>query len=97
VGASKIAAQIPPLDGTPVDRLPPGLVGQAIVGDAIKPARASRMLSGMLAAPGRLLVATITSDDLDWARQIWLSIRHHRAQLPPRRERRMADRKRRRR
>jgi len=40
------------------------------------------MLSGMLAAEGRLLIVTITSDDLDWALQVWLSIRTHPTHSP---------------
>jgi hypothetical protein len=97
VSAGLIAREIPPMDGDPVEELPPGLAGHAGTTAAIQPARASRMLSGMLAADGRLLLATITSDDLDWARMVWLSIRSHPARFPSRRERRAERRKQRRR
>lgn len=70
------------LGGSPVDDLPAGLVGRAVTATAPQPARASRLLSGMLAAPGRVLLVTITADDLDWARRTWLSIRAHPAPLP---------------
>jgi hypothetical protein len=53
------------LAGRAIDELPPGLVGQAATGPTVQPAKASRVLSGMLAAEGRLLIATITSDDRD--------------------------------
>jgi hypothetical protein len=87
VSAQRIAGQIPPLDGSPVDELPTGLIGRAAVSAAIKPARASQALSGMLAAEGRVLIVTITGDDLEWARRVWRSIHSHSAPLPPRRER----------
>ncbi|HEY3524257.1 MAG TPA: hypothetical protein VGK63_11190 [Candidatus Limnocylindrales bacterium] len=66
-----------PLEGEQVDELPAGLPGSAVIADAIPPARASKILSGLLAADGRVLVVTITSDDLAWARRTWLSIRYH--------------------
>jgi hypothetical protein len=79
VPAVEIASQLPPQAGTPVGELPDGLLGWGVIGAAIQPARASRTLSGILVADGRVLIATITSDDLDWARGIWLSIRSHRS------------------
>jgi hypothetical protein len=82
VSPDLIARQFPVLDGEAVDVLPSGLLGQAVTTDAPQPARASRMLSGMLAAEGRLLIVTITSDDLNWALRIWLSIRPYPAQSP---------------
>jgi hypothetical protein len=88
VRAERIARQIPPMDGLPVDEVPPGLIGVAASGAAAQPARASRALAGMLAAEGRLLIVTITCDDLQWARRVWRSIRTHPAPFPPRRERR---------
>jgi len=42
----------------------------------------------VLATEGRLLLATITSDDPEWARRVWRSIRGHSAPFPSRRERR---------
>lgn len=81
VPAAQIMRQLPPLDGAPVDGLPPGLLGRAVESDAVPPARASRTLSGMLATDGRVLLVTITSDDIEWARRTWRSIRH--VPLPP--------------
>lgn len=75
--AEQIAEQVPPPDGTPFDGLPQGLIGWAVEADAEPSARASRALSGMLATDGRALLATITSDDREWIRRTWLSIRHH--------------------
>lgn len=89
VSPERIARQIPPPDGMPVDELPPGLRGWGVIAPAIHPARASRLISGALAAEGRLLIVTITSDDLDWGKQTWLSIRHHPA-WPPTHRRRQA-------
>lgn len=78
VSAERILAEIPPLsDGSPVDEFPEGLPGWAVTSDAELDARASRILSGMLVVHGRVLLATITTDDLDWARRTWLSIRYH--------------------
>jgi hypothetical protein len=75
--AEMIARELPQLDVTPVDRLPPDLLGGAVEADAPQAAIASRILSGMLVADGRMLIVTITSDDLEWARRTWLSIRCH--------------------
>jgi hypothetical protein len=63
--------------GTPLDSLPPGLQGWAITDAAGETARASRLLSGIVAVDGRVLIATITCDDEAWSRRIWLSIRNH--------------------
>jgi hypothetical protein len=69
--------QLTPIEGTPVADLPTGLVGWAVTDDAIPPARAGRMLRGMLATDGRIAIVTVTSDDLAWALRVWLSIRTH--------------------
>ena len=82
VTAEMIARELPRPDGSPVDRLPPGLLGWAVEAEAQQPATASRTLSGMLVANGRVLVVTITSDDLEWARRTWLSIRCHPVDQP---------------
>lgn len=66
----------PPTDGEPVE-LPPGLAGWAVAGPAVEPARASRAISGILVVDGATLIATVTANDVDWARRTWLSIRHH--------------------
>ena len=76
VRAESMVAAFPPIDGDPVDALPPAVLGWARTCDAIQPARASRCLTGILAVDGRCLLVTITSDDQQWAREIWLSIRH---------------------
>lgn len=79
VTAERILQEITPdLAGDPVDGVPAGLRGWAVTGPAIQPARASQMLSGIVVVDGRLLLATITSDDLAWARATWLSIRWQR-------------------
>lgn len=89
VRADRILRQAaPPLDGPPVDQVPPGLLGRAATCAAPQPARASQLLSGLLATDGRLLLVTITSDDLEWARRVWLSIRSHAAPLQSPRGRR---------
>jgi hypothetical protein len=76
--AEALAQQIPWDDGEPVPELPDGLPGKAMIANAPRGARASRILSGVLAVDGRLLIVTITADDLAWARATWLSIRCHR-------------------
>lgn len=84
VPAESILAQLgtaPLPEGTPLATLPPGLGGCAVEAAAMQPARASRTVSGMLATDGRVLIATITGDDLEWARDTWLSIRAHQAPL----------------
>ncbi|OGO53799.1 MAG: hypothetical protein A2V84_09970 [Chloroflexi bacterium RBG_16_70_13] len=77
VSAPALLRQFPPVAGRPVAALPNGLVAWAVTAAATRPARASRLLSGLLATDGRLLIATVTSDDLAWAERTWLSIRHH--------------------
>lgn len=85
VSAARIVRRLSPLDGSPIDALPPGVEGRATVCDSPDgvEARASRYLSGMLATDGRVLAVTITSDDLEWAKRMWLSIRAHPAPLQP--------------
>jgi hypothetical protein len=85
-GLEQIQAAAPELlVGEPFEEMPPGLHGRAAIGAAVQPARASMALIGMLAVPGRILIATITSDDLDWVRFTWRSIRHLDAPLQSRR------------
>ena len=76
VSAERISRQLPPLDGLPVDELPPGLIGRAARIATVKSARASQALSGLLATEGRLLIVTITGDDLEWTQRVWRSIRN---------------------
>ena len=77
VRADRIVRELPSLEGSALDELPRGLIGQASTGPAVQPAIAAHILSGVLAVDGRLLIATITSDDMEWARRIWRSIRSH--------------------
>ena len=83
VPAELIAERFEALQGAPVGETPAGLLGWAVEADAIPPAKASRMLQGMLAVDGRVLIVTITADDRDWARGTWLSIRHHPGERDP--------------
>ena len=78
-----LATVMPPLTGEPIDDRPPGLQGVAAYGPIEQPARASSALTGVIPADGRVLLATITSDDFDWARETWVSIRHHPVQGSP--------------
>jgi hypothetical protein len=75
VTAHSIIEHFPAAEGRPMKGLPRGLLGWAVEIDADPSARASRALSGVLATDGRVLLATITSDDRVWARRTWLSIR----------------------
>jgi hypothetical protein len=77
VPAAEIMKVLPRPKGTPVSELPDGLPGWAVMTKAPRSARASRILHGMLASRGRVLLATITTDDQEWARATWLSIRCH--------------------
>jgi hypothetical protein len=89
VSAERIVRELPSLEGAAVDELPQRLIGRAATGPTVQPAIAAHMLSGILAVDGRVLIATITSDDTEWARRVWRSIRSHRAPLASRRERRL--------
>ena len=77
VRAESMLAVFPAAEGEQVEALPPGLIGWAVMAEAIQPARAHRCLQGVLAVDGRILLATITSDDEGWTRRTWLSIRRH--------------------
>lgn len=73
-GADLLAA-MPIPDGQPVD-VPPGLQGWAVVIPVDDSPRASRAISGMIVADGRVLLVTITSDDIAWATDVWRSIEY---------------------
>lgn len=73
VPVADLMTAMTPMAGEPVDP-PPGLAGWAVVIDTVQPARASRAVTGIVAVDGRLLLATITADDVDWATGIWRSI-----------------------
>ena len=81
VPAVAIAKHFPVLDGEAVTELPKGILGCAAIVDAQQPARASKALTALLAVYGRVLVVTITSDDLDWVRQVFRSIRTYAAPI----------------
>jgi len=74
VPARRILKQVPPLPGARID-MPPGLRGWAVIMDAEQPARASRAISGMIVSDGRVLLGTVTADDVIWATAVWRSIR----------------------
>ena len=61
-----------------IERLPPGLIGRIGSGPAEPGARAARLLSGILAVDGCVLVVTITADDPEWASRMLESIQNHR-------------------
>jgi hypothetical protein len=82
VPIDRLLATMPEVPGTPFDGMPPGLHGRAGYGPVEQPALASSALSGLIAAEGRILIATITSDDFAWARATWVSIRHHPTHAP---------------
>lgn len=79
VSSAELREVFPDLPGSPVLETPASLFGRAAIEEAAGPAPASSVLQGLLAADGRLLLVTITSDDVEWARRVWLSIRHHAA------------------
>ena len=64
-----------PIDAEGHLAMPAGLEGWAVTITPVRPARASRAISGIIAVDGSVLVVTITSDDLSWATIVWLSIR----------------------
>lgn len=80
VSAAEIVHTLPELDGSPIKEAPPFIMGRAVIDASGGSASASGILQGVLAAEGRLLLVTITADDLDWARSVWLSIRSHPAE-----------------
>jgi hypothetical protein len=64
------------IEGEPIAEAPPDLLARATIIRTDPDARASRALSGLVVVGGRVLMTTITSDDLDWAIRIWRSIRY---------------------
>ena len=72
-----LAAVLAPQGRGKPESLPPGLAGWAVDGPTVQPARARRAISALLATDGRVLLATITHEDLAWARTILASIRSH--------------------
>ncbi len=76
------------LEGDPIPDVPPDLQARATVVDTDPGSRASRALAGLVVVDGRVLIATITSDDIPWATRIWQSIRYQ----PPHPRRSCGDR-----
>lgn len=65
---------LPGMDGPTV--VPPdGLLGWAVEIQTPPGSRASRAVTGIVVVDGRLLLVTVTSDDIAWATRVWLSIR----------------------
>ena len=73
VTAHRILKQLPAVPGERA-AMPPGLDGWALVIAQPQPARASRAISGIVAIDGRVLIATVTAEDLSWAAGVWRSI-----------------------
>ena len=80
-GADPLAGAFPdgrlPRGREPIPLPPCGLPGVAVWGPLPEPARATHAVSGLLAAPGRVLLVTITTDDREWALRTWRSIEYH--------------------
>jgi hypothetical protein len=62
------------VQGEPIAAVPPGLRARATLIHTDPDSRASRAVTGMVVVDGRVLIATITSDDVPWAVRIWESI-----------------------
>jgi hypothetical protein len=73
VRAREILATMPRGRGEPVS-MPAGLSGWATIIKTDRDARASRAVSGIVVVDGAVLIATVTSDDVDWAKRVWHSI-----------------------
>jgi hypothetical protein len=74
VPARKVIRACPPFSGQRVE-LPPGLDGWGVAITVPESPVASTAISGILAVDGRILLATVTCDDRDWAGSVWSSIR----------------------
>ena len=74
VPASQLLDRMPPMKGEAMP-LSDGLDGWAVLVDMQESRRASRAISGILVLDGNALLVTVTSDDLEWAKSIWSSIR----------------------
>lgn len=76
VPSRSILKRFPAVPGERVG-MPPELDGWAVVIMQPPPARARRAISGLIVVHGRVLIATLTADDLAWAASVWRSIRSH--------------------
>jgi hypothetical protein len=75
VPAAEVLEAMTPMPGEPVP-MPEGLAGWAVVVDAPPPARATRAVTGIVVVDGRVLLGTITADDIAWATTVWRSIQY---------------------
>lgn len=78
VTSRSILKRFPAVPGERVG-MPPGLDGWAVLITRPPPARDPDAISGLIVLRGRVLIATLTADDLAWAAGVWRSIRSHRA------------------
>jgi hypothetical protein len=84
VGSRSVLKRFPATPGERVG-MPSGLEGWAVVITQPPPARTARAISGLIVLHGRVLIATVTADDLAWAASVWRSIRSHPDHGPSRR------------
>jgi hypothetical protein len=75
VPARKVLRACPPMAGKRVGP-PPDLAGWGVIIEDVESPIGSKAISGIIVADGRVLIATVTSDDLDWAASVWDSIRY---------------------
>jgi hypothetical protein len=79
VPAAAIVRQLQPALGSlrEIEQRPTGLLGWIGRGKAPRGSRAGKMISGILAIDGCVLILTITSDDLAWATSVLQTIKSH--------------------
>ena len=84
VPTHRILEREPSMDGeaVPVPNILPGWARSIETPDS---PQADRAVSGILVVDGNILIITVTSDDPDWNRSVWRSIRHHQDGDRPRR------------
>ena len=75
VPARKILVKLPAMHGEAV-QVPNELPGWARSIEAPDVSSAARAISGILVVDGNVLIVTVTSDDPEWNRSTWRSIRH---------------------
>ena len=75
VPARKILAKTPPMEGEET-AVPNDLPGWARSIERPDVSPGARAISGILVVDGNVLLATVSSEDPDWNRSVWRSIRH---------------------
>jgi hypothetical protein len=70
------------VEGESIAEVPPGLQARATIIHTDPDSRASRAVTGFVVVDGRVLTATITSDDVPWAVRIWQTIGYRPAPVP---------------